>query len=106
MLDRDHRIRNQHLQFQSDLMPPSACPPPHPLYNSNMHRAPSPLSRFTAACLAAVLFITTGCHTQPTLPANAPPASMELIKRSIEYLSSDDLEGRGPRTAGLDSAAR
>ena len=54
-------------------------------------------------CLLVSIFV--GCHNQPVAPAELQPASTELIRRSIEYLASDQLEGRGPGTAGINAAA-
>jgi hypothetical protein len=54
-------------------------------------------------CLLAGFF--GGCHSQPAPPAQLQPANTGFIRRSIEYLSSDQMEGRGPGTAGLNSAS-
>jgi hypothetical protein len=61
-------------------------------------------SRFLSVCLLAAI-LSAGCRSQSTAPAQLQPASTELIRRSIEYLASDDMEGRGPGTAGLDAAS-
>jgi hypothetical protein len=57
--------------------------------------------------LLACLLVSTsiGCQSQPAPPATLQPASTELLRRSIEYLASDQMEGRGPGTAGIDAAA-
>lgn len=38
-------------------------------------------------------------------PPHPEPASIEAVRRSIEYLASEDLEGRGVGTVGLESAS-
>ena len=58
---------------------------------------------FLLVCLLLPTFI--GCKTQPAAPSELQPASTELIHRSIEYLASDQMEGRGPGTAGINAAA-
>src|SRR5258705_42583 len=70
-----------------------------------MRGAPTLIRRLTAAWLLVLFFIATGCHSQTAAPQPLGPASTESLRRSIEYLSSDALEGRGPGTAGIDSAA-
>src|SRR6266571_2190059 len=56
-------------------------------------------------CLLVCLLVAGGCHTQAAPPPQLQPASTELIHRSIEYLASDQMEGRGPGTAGINAAA-
>src|SRR4051812_13015729 len=50
------------------------------------------------------LLVLAGCRHEPAAPASLQPANPELVRRSIEYLASDQMEGRGPGTAGLSAA--
>src|SRR5206468_64022 len=79
--------------------PASAGPPTPSPYNRLMRG----IRHFLLVCLLGSLF--GGCHSQPSAPAQLQPASTELIRRSIEYLASDQMEGRGPGTAGINAAA-
>jgi hypothetical protein len=63
------------------------------------------IRRTTAAWLVAAIAISSGCQAQTTAPATLQPASQELARKSIQLLSSDDMEGRGIGTNGLESAA-
>ena len=76
-----------------------------------------------ASVFASLLTLALACNSRPallpdqplslnatSLPTSAPtsaPASPEAVamKESLEYLASDELEGRGVGTAGLDLAA-
>src|SRR5688572_23163455 len=66
-----------------------------------------PMSRFAAL---ATMFVSLcvacpGCNS-PTDAAAAPRTAVEIdTRKTLAYLASDDLEGRGPGTAGLDRAA-
>lgn len=56
-----------------------------------------------------LLFLTLLAHGCAGAPAKAPPlqpASPDTLRKSVEYLTSPELEGRGMRTAGLESAAQ
>ncbi len=52
-----------------------------------------------------ILLLLAGC--QATLPPKPTltPASEEALRTSLTYLASDELEGRGVGTAGIDAAA-
>ncbi len=58
-----------------------------------------PLSLLLPALLAA-----SGCLGQSTAP-RLQPASTQAVHDSLYHLASDEMEGRGLGTAGLDSAA-
>lgn len=63
------------------------------------------MSHFSAlATLVLSLCVACpGCNS-PARSASSPPAAIDP-RHTLEYLASDDLEGRGPGTAGLDRAA-
>jgi Peptidase family M28/PDZ domain/PA domain len=61
------------------------------------------IRHFLLICLLAGL--VAGCHGQPAPPAQLQAANTELIRHSIEYLSSDQMEGRGPGTEGINAAS-
>src|SRR5688572_9465196 len=57
--------------------------------------------------LLLTLILTLGCNSAPTEPvAITERASVDAIKKSVEYLASDDMEGRGIGTEGLELAAK
>ena len=49
----------------------------------------------TAACVFAAI----------AFPADYPPGSPEALRRRVEYLASDALQGRGNGLPGMDAAA-
>ena len=61
-------------------------------------------SRLLPLWIAALLWIA-GCAAEPRQLAPLAPASVDALRKSVEYLASDALEGRGIGTAGLDEAA-
>lgn len=76
--------------------------PPGKSYNpTHMHSQ----VRTRLALLFCSLWVIAGCSSAPPPPPVLAPASVDAVKKSIEYLASDELEGRGIGTAGLDTAA-
>ena len=81
-----------------------------------MHRSPSransPASFSRPACgaflaLVVLALLGVGCNSAPAEPvAITEPVSVESMEKSIRYLASDELEGRGIGTQGLDLAAQ
>jgi hypothetical protein len=49
--------------------------------------------------------LLAGCQSAPTAPPTLQPASVDAVKQSIYYLASDELEGRGIETKGIEKAA-
>jgi len=67
----------------------------------------STLSILSLAILLAVAETLTGCAAVSRARAGADVAGPDSlrVRRDIEYLASDALEGRGTGTPGNDSAA-
>ncbi|MCS7032551.1 MAG: M20/M25/M40 family metallo-hydrolase [Phycisphaerae bacterium] len=55
--------------------------------------------------VATVLSAGWGCENPNTLRKSPHELSVERTRRHVEYLASDELEGRGPGTRGIDLAA-
>ena len=64
-------------------------------------------ARLSSLAIAAAWCVAQACAARPSERAAAGPdhASAAGIKRDVEYLASEALEGRGTGTAGNDSAA-
>ncbi|MCY2963728.1 MAG: M20/M25/M40 family metallo-hydrolase, partial [Planctomycetota bacterium] len=59
-----------------------------------------------ARCVVLLGAVTCGLvATQAVRSADAPAESVDRLKRDLQYLSSDELEGRGVGLKGLDLAA-
>ena len=58
-----------------------------------------------AFALNAVLFFSLLDADAKSRKRDKPSASKERLQATVKYLSSDELEGRGVGTAGLDKAA-
>src|SRR5262245_20063736 len=55
--------------------------------------------RRTAASLFALLLLAPATH------ANEAALSIERVKKDVYFLASEECEGRGPETAGINKAA-
>lgn len=55
-------------------------------------------------CLAGLLLLSTVAAT-PASAADSPAVILERVRADIKFLSSDDLEGRGVETKGIELAA-
>jgi aminopeptidase YwaD len=62
-------------------------------------------SRLLLASLASAAWIASCTPQHASRPAELPQADSSRVRRDIEFLASDALEGRGTGTAGNDSAA-
>lgn len=63
--------------------------------------------RWLAPTIAvSVLATALGCQNTPTTAPPVQPASVASLQKSVHYLASDQLEGRGLGTNGLDLAAK
>jgi hypothetical protein len=61
----------------------------------------------TTLPLLLTLAVALGCNSTPTVPVPITErASIDALKKSVEYLASDDMEGRGIGTEGLELAAK
>ena len=62
-----------------------------------------PTQKFTISLV--VLFLLAGCQASLPPKPTLTPASEEALRTTLTYLASDELEGRGIGTAGIDAAA-
>jgi hypothetical protein len=61
-------------------------------------------THFIRGLLAAILLFQFSAHSQ-TFPTTQPQADVEQLSRDVHFLASDETEGRGIGTHGLDLAA-
>jgi hypothetical protein len=62
--------------------------------------------RAIVVSLALLLLPLAGCQLTPPPPPVLEPASADVLRQTVYYLASDELEGRGIATPGLEAAAQ
>jgi hypothetical protein len=76
-------------------------------HDKRLFSPPARGARRATLPLLLTLALTFGCGSAPTEPvAITDRASIDALRKSVEYLASDDMEGRGIGTEGLELAAK